>query len=115
MRDGIERTRAEQVRRARFDLISTSAFPNISSAAVLRRFVRGMHPDQQGPTVGGVGGVVTHHHHHILGSSMALWTNGISTVLLAETTPGCCNEALENGVGSGSNSRSSPPLTICWQ
>ena len=71
LRDRIERTRAEQIRRAKHDLISTSEFPNVSSAAGLRRFVCGLHPDQQGQTVRGGGGMVTH-HHHILGSSMAL-------------------------------------------
>ena len=41
--------------------------------------------------------MVTNHHHHILGSSMALWCNGRTTVLLAEETRGCCVAALEAG------------------
>ena len=98
LRDGIERSRLEQVRRAKYDLVSTSEFPKISSAQGLRRFVRATN-NGEGPTAaaGAAGGVVTNHHHHILGSSMALWCNGRTTVLLAEETLGCCAAALEAG------------------
>ena len=87
LRDGIERSRLEQVRRAKYDLVSTSEFPKISSAQGLRRFVRATN-NGEGPTAaaGAAGGVVTNHHHHILGSSMGLWCNGRTTVLHSTRT-----------------------------
>ena len=73
MDQAFERTRREQARRATYDLISTSEFPSINSAAGLRRFVSSGGAGLGG-IVGGAGGSHTHTYH--LASSLAMFCNG---------------------------------------